>query len=135
MTAARAGRVVAEVPVSDQDVTAKLAPARTIRVVARRGERVTTLTRGVPPSLEGPLARGETVGTLIVRRRGRTVASVPLVTQAAVARASFWQRNGWIGPTLAALGMVAIAGAVASSLTRANRRRMRRRRRARSEIA
>lgn len=135
VTAAQAGRVVAEVPVSDQDVTAKLAPARTIRVVARRGERVTTLTRGVPPSLEGPLARGETVGTLIVRRRGRTVASVPLVAQAAVARASFWQRNGWIGPTLAALGMVAIAGAVASSLTRANRRRMRRRRRARSEIA
>jgi uncharacterized membrane protein YcjF (UPF0283 family) len=104
-------------------------------VVARRGRRVTTVTRGVPASLEGPLDRGETVGTLVVRRGGRTVATVPLVTLTAIARASYWQRNGWIGPTLAGVGVVAIVVGVVSSLSRANRRRLRRRRRARNEIA
>ena len=135
VTAATPSRVVASVPVSDQDTSAQLVAARTVRVVARRGQRVTTVTRGVPASLEGPLDRGETVGTLVVRRGGRVVATVPLVTRAAIARASFWQRNGWSGPTLAALGLVAIVGGVVSSLGRANRRRLRRRRRARNEIA
>ena len=111
VTAATPGRVAATVPVRDQDTAAQLVPARAVRVVARRGQRVTTVTRGVPASLDGPLSRGETVGTLVVRRGGRTVTTVPLVTRTAIARASFWQRNGWIGPAIAAGAFVAIAAA------------------------
>ena len=135
VTAATPSRVAASVPVRDQDAVAELVPARTVHVVARRGQRVTTITRGVPASIDGPLDRGETVGTLVVRRGGRTVTTVPLVTRTAIAQASFWQRNGWIGPTLAALGLVAIVALLVSSLSRANRRRQRRRRRARSNTA
>lgn len=134
VTAATPRRAAASVPVRDQDTIVQLVPARTVRVVARRGQRVTTATRGVPASVDGPLDRGETVGTLVVRRGGRIVATVPLVTRTAVARASFWQRNGWMGPTLGALILVAIVGLAVSSLSRANRRRQRRRR-ARSTTA
>jgi D-alanyl-D-alanine carboxypeptidase (penicillin-binding protein 5/6) len=135
VTAATPSRVAATVPVRDQDTDAQLVPARTVRVVVRRGQRVTTVTRGVPASLEGPLGRGETVGTLVVRRGGRAVATVPLVTRTAIARASVWQRNTWLGPAIAVGAFVAIAAALASSLSGAIRRRQRRRRRARNEIA
>lgn len=134
VTAVRAGQVVTTVPVRDQDTAAKLVPARAVRIVARRGERVTTVALGVPSELEGPVDRGAAVATLAVRRGSRTVATVPLVVRDAIARASFWQRNSWIKGTLAALVLVAVVGGAADSLTGANRRR-RRRRAARSETA
>ena len=93
---------------------------------------MTATIRGQPPAVEGPLRRGETVATLVVRRAGRLVGSVPLVSANAIGRASFWQRNPWITSLLKALVVLAVVGALVGSLTRARRRRMRRRRASRT---
>ena len=132
VTAAQAGTVAAQVPVRDQDLTIAIVPSRTLRIVARRDQRVTATIRGQPPAVEGPLRRGETVATLVVRRAGRLVGSVPLVSANAIGRASFWQRNPWITSLLKALVVLAVVGALVGSLTRARRRRMRRRRASRT---
>ena len=131
VSAAVAGQVRLTVAIRDRAVRVGLAPARTIRVVALRSDHVTTVPIGVPATVDGPLTRGETLGTLAIRRGGRTIGSVPLVTTTAVARAGFWQRNGWIAPLAGLMAVVAVVG----SLGRANRRRMRRRGRSRSEPA
>ena len=47
----------------------------------------------VPRELDGPLPAGSRVGTIEVRWRGRTIASVPLVTRRAIAEASVLQRG------------------------------------------
>jgi hypothetical protein len=83
----------------------------------------------------GPVAKGTRVGEAVVRRSGRVVARVPLVTTAGVERASLWQRShGWLGP-LAVLGLLALAALAAGSLLRARRGDRRGRRGARSETA
>ena len=55
--------------------------ARTVVRTARRGERLPVRVLDVPRELDGPLPAGSRVGTIEVRWRGRTVASVPLVTR------------------------------------------------------
>ena len=70
--------------------------AGTVVRTARRGERLPIRVVDVPHELDGPLPAGSRVGTIEVRWRGRTVASIPLVTRAAIAQASFWQRSGGV---------------------------------------
>jgi D-alanyl-D-alanine carboxypeptidase (penicillin-binding protein 5/6) len=89
---------------------------------------VTTRLLDVPVELDGPLPAGTRVGTIEVRWRGLTVASIPLVTQTAIAAASVWQRAGdLVGRTLAvALAVLALASLQQVLL---RRRAVRRRRR------
>ena len=103
-----------------------LAAGRSIDVTLRRGERAVTRL-DAPRELTGPLPRGRRVGTVLVRLRGRTVASAPLVTAAAVPEAGFLRRL-FTGVSLAfALGAL-VLGAGGLTVLAARRARGRRRR-------
>ncbi len=105
-----AGRAVTSLPVDGHSARARIDALHTVRVVARRGERLRTRLVGLPKQLTGPLAAGTARRCRVdVIRRGRVVASAPLVTASAVAAASFWHRNAWAGPTLGLLVLCAIA--------------------------
>ena len=135
VTAATPRSTVAEIPVRDQDRQVAVAPARSVRVVARRGERPRLRPTGLPKQIEGPAARGTRVGELLVTLRGRVVDRVPLVTATAVARASLWQRTSDLrGPLAAVLLLVLVVGG-AASLSAGRRRSRRRGRQTRSETA
>ncbi len=133
-------RAVARIDVKhsgDEDAGLPVVPARAALVVARRGERAVATPVGLPREVEGPLAARTRVGTLVVKRRGRVVDRVPLVTSRALARASWYDRNRWI-TSAPVLVLVLCAGAVTvASLRRTRGRRGTRppRRGARSEIA
>jgi D-alanyl-D-alanine carboxypeptidase (penicillin-binding protein 5/6) len=135
-TPVRAGREVASVPVRFTDGAVPLAATRTLRVVARRGERLRTRVVGLPREVTGPVERGTRLGRIQVLRRGRVVAQAPLATTEPVERASLVARlGGWGGP-LGVVLLLAVAAAVAAgSLLRARRRRSPGRSRTRSETA
>lgn len=124
-----AGRAVTSVGVKDQgDRSVNVVPTRTVRVVARRGERVAVRARGLPREIEGPVAEGTRVGEAVVRRRGRVVERVPLVTQTAVARATLWARaTRALGGPLGVMALLGLAAVAATMLDRERRRRLRRR--------
>jgi len=121
--AASSARPVARLPVRDQDLRAAIVPARTVRVVVRRGERPALRTMGLPAELEGPLPRGTRVGTLVVSRRGREVARVPLVTATRLEKASLWQRTSDLHVPLAVVLVTLAAGAASLSAVRRRSRR------------
>jgi len=135
VTAATPASTVAQVPVRDQHRRVAVVPARSVRVVVRRGERPRLRPTGLPPQIEGPAARGTRVGVLVVTLRRRVVDRVPLVTAAAVARASLWQRTSDLRPPLAALLVVGLVVGGAASLSAGRRRSRRRGRQTRSETA
>ena len=76
-------RPVARPKVRYRSGRAELVPAHGLTVALRRGQR---LRRSVdaPDRVKGPLAAGTRVGWVTVRRDGRRVARVPLVTARAV---------------------------------------------------
>ena len=122
-----AGRTAATLPVDGRSARARIVALHTVRVVIRRGERLRTRLTGLPRQLTGPLAAGTRVGVADVIRGGRVVASTPLVTAAAIAQASFWQRNAWAGPTLGLLVVCGIGAALAATLRAGRWRRAGRR--------
>ena len=128
--ALRAGRVVARAAVRwFDDAEAALVPRNDVALTVRRGERVRTVV-DAPDELEGPLERGEQVGTVRVVHRGRTVRTVPLVTAAEVPGADTIRRlTAALG---VALTLIAILATVVASLLVALRIRAVRRRRARA---
>lgn len=129
ITAARAGRPVASVPVALQGTAVPVAAARTLRVVARRGEQVTVVRRGLPSEVRGPLPKGYRVGEIVATRRGEVAGRVSLVTTEPVGAASAWQ---WFTGTPAALaGAAVLLLAAAATLLASRRRRSRARRPAR----
>ena len=79
VTPLRTDRVVTRVDVKHRDERAALVPSRSLRTTARKGERLRTRVRA-PEELDGPLPKGERVGTATVMRGGRSVGRVPLVT-------------------------------------------------------
>jgi D-alanyl-D-alanine carboxypeptidase (penicillin-binding protein 5/6) len=84
----RAGRPLAELDVNYRDEDAPVGAARAVTLVLRNGEKATTVL-DAPDELDGPLAEGERVGWVEVKREGETVRRVPLVTLAEVEGASF----------------------------------------------
>ena len=131
VTVARRGKVVAGVPVALQGTTVAVAPARTLRVVARRGEKVTIVSRGLPSEVSGPLARGTRLGEIVALRRGRVAGRVPLVSAREVPAATLWQKfTGTPAAWVIAAALVA-GGAAAATLVASRRRRTRARRPAR----
>jgi serine-type D-Ala-D-Ala carboxypeptidase (penicillin-binding protein 5/6) len=135
VTPVRAGATITRLPVRDQDRHVAIVPARTVRVVVRDGERPVLRRTGLPTDVEGPVARGTRVGELVVSRRGRVVDRVPLVTGAAIAQATLWQRTRDLHGPLILVLLVALAVAGAASLTAGRRRSRRRGGHARSETA
>jgi D-alanyl-D-alanine carboxypeptidase (penicillin-binding protein 5/6) len=119
----RPGKRLAQLDVRWHDGQAAVGAARPVTLLLRSGQRISTVV-DAPDELEGPLDAGERVGWFDVRRGGRTVRRVPLVTLAEVEGASFPRkvvRSG--GGALTALALLGIV--VAAMLVVRRRRRQR----------
>ncbi|MEX1141973.1 MAG: D-alanyl-D-alanine carboxypeptidase family protein [Thermoleophilaceae bacterium] len=128
--ALREGRAVATTDVAFHDDRVELTPARSLRVLARRDQRVTRRVHA-PDELEGELAAGARVGSVAVVRDGAVVRRVALVTAEPVPGAGLPRRiASALGLSLTALAMLCIVSLGAIVGTRARRRR-----RARTQLA
>ena len=87
----KASRPLAALPIHQHGGRAKLVAARSVTLTLRRGLRV-RVRRFVPTELKGPLPRGRVVGHAQAIAGGKVVATVPLVTAAAVPGPSFMRR-------------------------------------------
>jgi len=108
---------------------------RTVSRVLRKreGNPFTTRVIAMPREVEGPIRRGQSLGTIEVLSHGKRVATVPLVAAAAVPKADFGQKTKeWFTHPLA---IVLFAAVLAGSVLLARRGRQvhRRRRRPRGE--
>lgn len=86
------GTVFAHAALTDRSTTVPLVAGATVARTARRSERITTTVVGAPTTIAGPLAAGARVGTVEVHQRGAVVARVALVTEQAIAAATFSQK-------------------------------------------
>jgi D-alanyl-D-alanine carboxypeptidase (penicillin-binding protein 5/6) len=70
--------------------------ANDIQVLVKREEKEAIKTNlEIQPDLRAPLAKGQAVGTLIVRVGDREVARTPVVTAGEVSRTTFWWFTPW----------------------------------------
>jgi D-alanyl-D-alanine carboxypeptidase (penicillin-binding protein 5/6) len=107
----------ASVKYFDDDEVA-LVPERNAALTIRRGERVSRQV-DAPDELEGPLPRGERVGTISVSYRDKVVRRVPLVTAEPVEEASAWHKaTAAVGGVTAALAFLGLVGLGAFALLR-----------------
>jgi D-alanyl-D-alanine carboxypeptidase (penicillin-binding protein 5/6) len=129
-TAVRERRPVAVATVKyHDDERVDLVPTRGVTLTIRRGERVGKVI-DAPEQLEGPIPRGERVGTVEVSYRGRVVRRVPVVTASAVRGATTWDKVAASvggGGVAVALFALAALGALAALRVRAVRHRGRQR--------
>jgi D-alanyl-D-alanine carboxypeptidase (penicillin-binding protein 5/6) len=126
----RQGRPLRSAAVAWHDRDVELVPARGIAVTVRRGERPRTVV-AAPDELEGPLPRGARVGAVRVVHRGRTVATIPLVTAEAVPEAGTLRRvSESLGGPLTSVALLVMV--FATMLVALRVRALRRRRRARA---
>jgi D-alanyl-D-alanine carboxypeptidase (penicillin-binding protein 5/6) len=117
----RRGQVLARVRLRYRDSHVSLVPRGAISWVVARGDRLTVTVTGVPSRVSGPLKAGAVLGTVVVRDNRRVVGRTALVTERAVAKASFAQRLGdYVGRTLT---LVLLGALLACSLQLALLRR------------
>ncbi len=129
VTPVKRNEAFASVKLAHRDQRVSLVASRTVQRTARRGEKLPVRVLDVPDELDGPLPAGTRVGTIEVRWRGRTIATVPLVTDRAITQASIWQRgDDFLGRTLTVVILSAVALA-SLQLVLLRRRAVRRRRR------
>ena len=111
VTPLRKRRPVAEADVAYRDEQVELLPARSVSIVARRGQRVRTRL-DVPDEVEGELAAGARVGTAAVVVDGKVVRNLPVVTADAVPGAGLPRRiASTLGLSLTALVLLVIVSA------------------------
>ncbi len=103
----RAGEELASADVSYEEGPLPLLARRPLRVTARADQDLEADVRA-PASVEGPIERGERLGTATVSLDGEVVGTVPLLAARAVAEQSVIDRVG--GPLAAAA--ILIAGVV-----------------------
>jgi D-alanyl-D-alanine carboxypeptidase (penicillin-binding protein 5/6) len=117
------GRPLARLNVDGRDEKAAVGAARGVTLILREGQRTRTVL-DAPAELEGPLDAGERVGWIAVRRAGRTVRRVPLVTLGEVEGAS-WVRSftSGVGALLTALLVLGIFLTGMLVISRRNRAR------------
>nr|WP_246345022.1 D-alanyl-D-alanine carboxypeptidase family protein [Conexibacter arvalis] len=103
-----------------------LIATRTVRELIRRDERLRVVV-DAPAELQGPLPRNAVVGSLTVRRAGRVIATVPLVTRTAVPEVGLLERaaDAIVRPGSLIAIVVVIGGATALLLRRHGARRRR----------
>jgi len=90
-----------------------LVAGRTVHTVIPRGQRgqVRLQPFKVPTQVDGPISRGQKLGSFLVLRGGKRVATVPLVAAEAVPAAGFGQRTkAWFTRPLAVLLAFAVLG-------------------------
>jgi len=100
----RLGKPLAEIDVNYRDEDAEVGAGEPVTLVLRRGEQAKTVL-DAPDELDGPLDKGDRVGSVEVQRKGETVRRVPLVTLEKVEGASFFRK---VVRTLGTLLIVAI---------------------------
>lgn len=104
-----------------------LIATRTVSELVRRDQRVTVEVRA-PAELDGPLPRNAVVGSLTVRAGAKRIASVPLVTRAAVPEVGLLERaaDAVVRPG-SLIAIVVIVGGAALALFLRRRHASRRR--------
>ena len=123
--AVRKGQIYATAKVAGRSDNVNLVASQSADVVMRAGQRPTVVVSGVPDEIEGPKPRGSRVGFLSIRRRGKPVTRVALLTSKEV-QAPALLATLTSGPLAPALVLLAIAGiAFAATLSRKRRRRRR----------
>jgi D-alanyl-D-alanine carboxypeptidase (penicillin-binding protein 5/6) len=114
--------------------TLKLLAAHTVRRVVVRGQRSSvTVAVHAPQTVEGPIHRGQRLGTAEVSANGRVVAKVSLLAASSVPAAGITQKTKTaatrplvlVGITLALLGTVVLLRRRATSARRKVRREAR----------
>jgi D-alanyl-D-alanine carboxypeptidase (penicillin-binding protein 5/6) len=129
VTPVKRNETFATVKLAHRDQRVPLVASRSVERTARRGEKLGVRVLDVPDELDGPLPAGTRVGTIEVRWRGRTIATVPLVTDRAIGQASILQRgDDFLGRTVTVVILSAVALA-SLQLVLLRRRAVRRRRR------
>lgn len=83
VAALRRGRAVAALPVRFRDTGVKVFPRANFSLSARDGQRVALLLTA-PKEIVGPRSRGSVVGSAVLMRDGRRIASVPVVLGEAI---------------------------------------------------
>lgn len=92
VTIVHAGQTLAHARVRYTAGRVALIAAFAVRGALAPGERPAVALEGVPQRLSGPLPAGYAAGHAVVRVGGRVLADVPLVTAAALPRATAGQR-------------------------------------------
>lgn len=82
---------LASVELRYQDEGLPLVATRQVRLTVRRGQRLDTRVRA-PDEVDGPIDRGERLGTVVVMLDGERVATVPLAAARAASAASLLER-------------------------------------------
>ena len=126
--AVRRGTVLARVPIRyRRGAELNLVAARSVRRVVRRGVRPVVRVAQTPDEVQGPIRRGQRLGSADVLVRGRKVGSVSLVAAAAVPEAGVAARTKhWVtGPLGFILALSVLTASVGLGLRRraAGRRR------------
>ncbi len=104
------GERVASTSVRYQDERLPLAPVGDVRLTLRDGQRVDTVI-DAPTEIEGPAARGERLGRVMVTVDGQRAAGVPLAAVRSVGAASLLERfDGAIPGPRALAWAVAVGG-------------------------
>lgn len=122
----RAGEQLAAPSVRFQDLSLPLIAAKGAGVAARADERL-AVEVDAPQEVEGPIERGQRVGTAIVTLDGELVERVPLRAARAVSEASLLDRFDAAVPgpralaVLAGIAALGLAGAAALALIRRRR--------------
>ena len=119
-TPVRAGKPLAEVAIADRDATVELAAPQDLRVTVRSGQQLDTRVEA-PAEVDGPVARGDRLGTVVVTIDGEPAARAPLKATSSAAAATLVERYDAAVPgpralawllavvVLAAIGIGAIA--------------------------
>lgn len=129
VTAVRRGQVRAQVPLAYREgSTIAVAAGATARRTLPEGERLTQEVSGLPEEVDGPIQRGDRLGTLVVRHRDRVVARVPLVATRAVQEAGVALRMRDLLSRPSTLALLAALAACSVPLVLLRRRAMARQR-------
>lgn len=131
VVAVRAGQRLASVKLKYRSTHVPLVAARTLRQVVRDGRHPTVRVTGVPAEINGPLAKGARVGTIVVRTDHAEIARVPLVTAGPIRAASLEAKAGSFFTKGGTLILVAVLALCTLQLARMRRRAVRRRARSR----
>jgi len=108
-------------PPVDSGGTIELVAKRPVTVSARRDQNVDSLV-DAPPELEGPVKRGERLGSVEVTVDGRPAGSSPLVAASAAPAPSLTDRARNQFPTLVLVGGAVLVIGVAIVIVRRSRR-------------
>ncbi len=129
VTAVRRGQVRAQVPLAYRAGSSiAVAAEATARRTLPEGERLTQEVSGLPEEVDGPIQRGDRLGTLVVRHRDRVVARVPLVATRAVQEAGVALRMRDLLSRPSTLALLAALAACSVPLVLLRRRAMARQR-------